>query len=46
MANEMSTFVQIKKANKEVYKKLNEILAPSEGDYEVSAIDYESYAWN
>lgn len=39
MANEMSTFVQVKKANKEVYKKLNEILAPSEGDYEVSAID-------
>ena len=39
MANEMTSFVQVKKANKEVYKKLNEILAPSEGDYEVSAID-------
>ena len=38
MANEMSTFVQIKNSNKEVSKKLVEIFTPEEGEYDVNAI--------
>jgi hypothetical protein len=39
MANEMSTFVQIKNSNKEVSKKLTEIFTPEEGEYDVNAIE-------
>lgn len=39
MANEMTTFVKVKKANKEVYEKLKEIFTPKEGSYDVNSIE-------
>ena len=39
MANEMTTFVKVKKANKEVYEKLKEIFTPIEGSYDVNSIE-------
>jgi len=38
MANEMTSFVQIKNSNKDVAKKLKEIFTPKEGEYDVNAI--------
>ena len=39
MASEMTSFVTVKKANKEVYEKLKEIFTPSEGKYDVNSIE-------
>lgn len=39
MANEMTSFVTVKKANKEVYEKLKEIFTPIEGSYDVNSIE-------
>lgn len=39
MANEMTSFVRIKKANDDVVKRLKEIFTPSEGKYDVSSIE-------
>ena len=38
MASEMTSFVKVKKASKEVYQKLKEIFTPSEGKYDVNSI--------
>lgn len=39
MASEMTSFVTVKKANKEVYQKLKEIFTPKEGGYDVNSIE-------
>jgi hypothetical protein len=39
MANEMTSFVRVKKANDNVVKRLKEIFTPSEGKYDVSSIE-------
>lgn len=39
MANEMTSFVRVKKANDDVVKRLKEIFTPSEGKYDVNSIE-------
>ena len=39
MANEMTSFVRVKKANDNVVKRLKEIFTPSEGKYDVNSIE-------
>jgi hypothetical protein len=45
MASEMTSFVKVKKANKEVYQKLKEIFTPSEGKYDVNSIELINRVW-
>ena len=45
MASEMTSFVKVKNANKEVYQKLKEIFTPSEGKYDVNSIELINRVW-
>ena len=52
MANEMSTYVRIANADEKVLNKLNKLLVPEEGQYEVNAVEIlnrmlgTSYSYN